>query len=168
MQPAHEQYRTYRQETKSMITVEFNDRGILDVLRALEQRTSDLTPALQDIGEYLTTSTKDRFASSTAPNGTPWGQNSDVTLSRKRGTKPLIGETRRLSNEFNYFIGNNELTFGSSLEYAAVQQFGADQGEFGNGSPWGDIPARPFIGISDDDQVEILDIINSYLASSIT
>ena len=79
-----------------------------------------------------------------------------------------------MSTEFSYFIGNNELTFGSPLEYAATQQFGAEQGEFGRGSfkkrngsfpiPWGDIPARPFVGISDQDQVEILDIIRGYLA----
>ncbi len=151
-----------------MITVEFNDREVLDALQSLHQRMNDLTPVLQDIGEYLTTSTKDRFAAGIGPDGNAWDQNSDVTLERKRGTKPLIGETHRLSNELSYFIGNNELTFGSPLEYAAVQQFGADQGDFGHGSPWGDIPARPFIGISDDDQVEILDIINSYLASAIT
>jgi len=46
------------------------------------------------------------------------------------------------------------------MVYAAVHQFGAAQGAFGNTSrgspiPWGDIPARPYLGLSDDDRQEI-------------
>lgn len=158
-----------------MITIELANREVLDYLQQLQQRVGDMTPALQDIGEYLIASTKERFATSTGPDGKKWADNSPLTLSRKKGTQPLIGETKRLSTEFSYFIGNNELNFGSPLEYAPVQQFGASQGAFGRGSfktrkgsfpiPWGDIEARPFIGISDDDRVEILDIIQSYLSS---
>ena len=156
-----------------MITIELDDREVLDYLHQLQQRTGDMTPALQEIGEYLIQSTRERFGAGTAPDGTPWAENSPTTLSRKKGTQPLIGETKRLSTEFSYFIGNNELTFGSPIEYAAIQQFGGKQGSSGRGRyktrkgsfpiPWGDIPARPFIGISDDDQVKILDIIQGYL-----
>jgi phage virion morphogenesis protein len=159
----------------SMIEIELDDREVLDYLHQLQQRTGDITPALGEIGEYLIKSTKERFGTGTAPDGTPWAKNSDLTLSRKEGTQPLIGETKRLSTEFSYFIGNNELTFGSPLEYAAIHQFGVGQGESGRGSfktrkgsfpiPWGDIPARPFIGISDSDQMEILDIISGYLSA---
>jgi phage gpG-like protein len=59
------------------------------------------------------------------------------------------------------------------MEYAATQQYGARRGEFGTGSyktrkgtfpmPWGDIPARPFLGFSDDDQAIILGIVRRYL-----
>lgn len=159
----------------TMIKVEVDDREVLDYLRQLQQRTGDITPALGEIGEYLIKSTKERFGTGTAPDGTLWEKNSPLTLSRKKGTQPLIGEAERLSTEFSYFIGNNELAFGSTVEYAAVQQFGAGQGAIGRGTyekkrgsfpiPWGDIPARPFIGISDDDQVKILDIIQGYLAA---
>ncbi len=159
----------------SMIEIKLDDREVLDYLHQLQQRTSDMTPALQEIGEYLIKSTKERFGTGTAPDGTPWAKNSDLTLSRKKGTQPLIGESQQLSTKFSYFIGNNELTFGSPVEYAAIQQFGAGQGDSGRGSyetkkgsfpiPWGDIPPRPFIGISDEDQVEILDIISGYLSA---
>lgn len=158
-----------------MITIELDDRQVLDALNDLLQRTGDVTPALQEIGEYLIKSTKERFGSGTAPDGTPWAANSDLTLSRKKGTRPLIGETEQLSTKFSYFIGNNELTFGSIYPYAAIQQFGSAQGASGRGTyktkkgsfpiPWGAIPARPFIGISDQDQVEILDIIRGYLST---
>lgn len=29
--------------------------------------------------------------------------------------------------------------------------------------PWGDIPARPFLGASDDDQANIVSLVRSYL-----
>ncbi|MHB8921670.1 MAG: phage virion morphogenesis protein [Halothiobacillus sp.] len=50
----------------------------------------------------------------------------------------------------------------------AFQQFGAAEGAFGETTtghpiPWGDIPARPFIGLSDKDEAEILNIITSYM-----
>jgi phage gpG-like protein len=66
------------------------------------------------------------------------------------GKKPLIGATRDLSTKFNpTVIGDNLVTVSSPMVYAATQQFGAKQGQFGRGKrnhpiPWGDIPARPF------------------------
>lgn len=57
------------------------------------------------------------------------------------------------------------------MEYAAAQQFGMKKGYAGankRGSPipWGDIPARPFLGISDHDRGMILDEISDYLSQS--
>jgi phage gpG-like protein len=59
---------------------------------------------------------------------------------------------------------------GSSLEYAAVQQFGARQGQLGRTRrgapiPWGDIPPRPFLGLSAADRQEILGILAEHLRS---
>jgi phage gpG-like protein len=50
------------------------------------------------------------------------------------------------------------------MVYAAAQQFGMKKGYAGRNSkgrpiPWGDIPARPFLGISDYDKATILDFI---------
>lgn len=60
---------------------------------------------------------------------------------------------------------------GSNLIYAAVQQFGAGKGQFGNmanGSPipWGNIPARPFLGISPEDETNILALIADFITPS--
>ncbi|MHB9021310.1 MAG: phage virion morphogenesis protein [Halothiobacillus sp.] len=153
-----------------MIQIEIDDQQVKNALRRLEKQTSNLKPAFQDIGEYLIVSTKQRFIDSVGPDGTSWAENSPATLARKKGTKPLIDETKRLSTEFSYQASADQLLFGTSLEYGAVQQFGAVKGAFGETTtghpiPWGDIPARPFIGISDTDETEILDIITSYLGN---
>jgi phage gpG-like protein len=54
------------------------------------------------------------------------------------------------------------------MEYAAVQQFGAVAGALGRNKrgspiPWGNIPARPFLGVSAQDKVEVLEILQEAL-----
>lgn len=151
-----------------MITIQIDNRAVLDALAAFQAKTADLTPAMQDIGEYLLKVTRERFQTSTGPDGEIWDKNAEVTLSHKKGTKPLIGESRSLSTQIYYQVGRNQVMVGSPLIYSAVQQFGAHKGQFGatrRGSPipWGDIPARPYLGISVDDEREILDIVSDYL-----
>lgn len=84
------------------------------------------------------------------------------------GKRPLIGESRALSTQIHYRAGQASVEVGSSMEYSAVQQFGAKRGAFGSTRrgapiPWGDIPARPFLGLSSGDKAAILDIISGYL-----
>lgn len=63
--------------------------------------------------------------------------------------KPLIGEGKSLSTQIHYRTEGHTLFVGSPQVYAAMQQFGGEKAEFPN--LWGDIPARPFLGISDSD-----------------
>ena len=57
----------------------------------------------------------------------------------------------------------NSLEVGSTVEYSAVQQFGAKKGSLGPNAPWGNIPARPFLGISAADSGAIDRSILDYL-----
>src|SRR5690554_25874 len=150
------------------IKVTYNDLEIRTALDGLLSKMNDLTPALRDMGEELMLSTKQRFAKSESPDGDAWAPNSPVTLARKKGTSPLIGESRRLRNEISYSVKNGELLIGSPMVYAAVQHFGASRGQFGKNKrnspiPWGNIPARPFLGLSDTDKENVLDIIQEHL-----
>ncbi|MGQ0622583.1 MAG: phage virion morphogenesis protein [Panacagrimonas sp.] len=151
-------------------------------------------PALDLIGETLKESTKLRFAEGRGPDGAAWEPNAESTYlsflgkykrsfkkdssasaageRRRAGKKPLIGETKVLSEGITYRLIGDAVEIGSPKEYAAVQQLGAKRGAFGlttRGAPipWGDIPARPFLGISPEDEVTISEILNDYLAQSI-
>jgi phage gpG-like protein len=79
------------------------------------------------------------------------------------GKKPLIGESKSLSTTINYRVIDNGVEIGSPMIYAAVQQFGARRHQFGK-APWGDIPARPFLGLSADDTQAVISIVSAYLA----
>jgi phage virion morphogenesis protein len=167
-----------------MITIQVNDKAVLQVLGELSARAKDLRPALKEIGEDLVESTRKRFASATAPDGTAWAANSPVTVARylgqsagsykkngdlsKKGAaalsskKPLTGESRDLQRTINYqFEGKTGVSIGSPKVYAAMQQFGGKKSTYPN--LWGDIPARPFLGLSTADSANIVDIVGSYL-----
>ncbi|BAO81042.1 Mu-like prophage protein gpG [Serpentinimonas raichei] len=151
-----------------MIRIELNDRELRASLRRLQQRVGDLGPFMREAGELLSQSTIDRFGRGVAPDGSRWAPNRPSTLARKRGSKPLIGETRELSRGIDYRAGREQVEVGSSRIYAATQQFGAKAGAFGRTRrghkiPWGDIPARPFLGVSAADRSALLDALAEHL-----
>lgn len=150
-----------------MIEVKIDDEKIVKALQGLQRSVGNISPALKIIGEVLVESTKQRFVTTTDPDGNPWLLNSVLsTLLYKEGDRPLTGETGSLMDTINYqLIGQDTLEIGSPMEYAAMQQFGGTKSEF----PflWGDIPARPFLGISAEDEAIILSTIDDFLTDSI-
>ena len=151
------------------IEIDIDTLSITHALQRLQTAGANPRPVLQEIGEYLVVSTKERFKSKKAPDGSTWADNSPATQAQKKGrSDPLVGESKSLSRQIHYRTTANTLTVGSPMEYSAVQQFGASQGQFGKTGrgrpiPFGDIPARPFLGLSKDDEDNITDIINEYL-----
>lgn len=162
--------------------IELTNRNGLDYLQAMIERGKNLRPVLAEIGEDMTESTKRRFTTAKAPDGTPWAPNSATTLARysdlfarkKDGTlskkaaakiagkKPLTGETRALATTINYQItGDNAVGIGSPMVYAAMQNFGGTKSDFPH--LWGNIPARPFLGASEADKTNIADLVRSYM-----
>lgn len=141
-------------------------QGLADMLRQLE-RPAD---ALREIGEVLTNSTKRRFGTQTDPTGRRWEPNSEVTLERK--TNPnILTEGGFLGDGIRHQLtaDGRGVQIVSDRIYAAVQQFGQPQGASGTNRrgapiPWGDIRARPFLGLSDEDEDQIMAILRDYLA----
>ena len=138
-------------------------------LRALADAGHDLTPAMQDMGEYLVRTTKDRFADEKGPDGAPWEPLSERTTARKRrNSGRILTMDGYLGGQIVCQAGPREVVAGSPLIYAGTQQFGAEKGSFGSTAkgapiPWGDIPAREFLGLSDADGDDLADILHDYL-----
>lgn len=173
-----------------MIKVEIDDEEVNRALTKLFRSAQKPRPVLEQIGELLVDSTKRRFGTSTGPDGQRWAPNTPTTLfrylgvykgsfskrdgrltkagaARAGGKRPLIGETGSLSSQIHYEVdGSGTLEVGSPMIYAAAQQFGAKKRSFQGKAPWGDIPARPFLGISDHDRTNILDTISDYLGDA--
>ena len=167
-----------------MITVKVNDRQVLDTINRLSAKVKNLRPALAEIGEDMVEVTKRRFDTATGPDGKAWKANSPVTIDRylgifkssykkdgslsKAGTaratnkKPLTGETGALKTTINYQTSAQSVSWGSPMVYAAMQQFGGTKSNFP--SLWGNIPARPYLGVSPADKTQILDILSDYFA----
>jgi len=55
---------------------------------------------------------------------------------------------------------------GNTMEYSAMQQFGGTKADFPH--LWGDIPARPFIGLSDADREMVVEQITDAVERAIS
>lgn len=149
-----------------MAEIEIDDEEIRRALQNLQDAAGDMSTALKEIGERLTESTKHRFETTTGPDGNRWPRNSPATLQHKEGDRPLTGETGELMDTIHWQLqGDDAVEIGSPMEYAAMQQFGGAKAEFPH--LWGDIPARPFLGISDDDRDTMLDIIQAHIEDAL-
>ncbi|MBP9100484.1 MAG: phage virion morphogenesis protein [Nitrosomonas sp.] len=147
------------------IQVDYDDKEVTRMLRRLIDAGINPRPALLEIGEELVDSTKKRFETQTGPDGMPWARNKPSTIKRKGRDQPLTGGGT-LMDQINYQLTSNDtLEVGSPTIYAAMQQFGGTKAQFPN--LWGDIPARPFIGVSDEDEDKIVDIFSLYLKNEI-
>jgi phage virion morphogenesis protein len=144
-----------------MIEITLDTAQVRLALEKLQRATGNLEPVFNDIGEHLINTTRQRFETKKTPDGTDWKENRPSTQKRKGGDNPLIGETRELSTSISKDVRPTVLQVGSALEYAAMQQFGGTKDEFPN--LWGDIPARPFLGLSDDDEKEVLALVMDHL-----
>lgn len=172
-----------------MITVDVQDHGVQDALQALSKRVSNMQPILQAIGEDIKERTKQRFGTSTGPDGLRWQGNSIATIqamlasarARKGGVlkngnlskkvqtglagKKLLVDSGSLARQFHVSANANSVTVGNSMIYAAIHQFG---GKAGKGKKV-TIPARPFLPVKSDgslypqEQRLVLDALNAYL-----
>ena len=55
-----------------MITLEINDGEIDAALNRLARAVTDMTPLMQDVGEELVASTRERFIAGVSPEGAVW------------------------------------------------------------------------------------------------
>lgn len=162
-----------------MIAIQADTAATEAALARLEGALDDASPLMQDIGELLARSTKERFARGVSPDGVRWAPKSPTTLERygirrsnRIDIRPLFGPSGALNSTIYPEAGRDEVLVGSGLVYAAVQHFGAAKGAFGtmsNGSPipWGNIPARPFLGVSAEDEVGIAATVEDYLTGAL-
>lgn len=171
-----------------LISVKLDSQPVLARLGQIRRNIDDLSPAMRAIGEILTESAKQRFSDSIAPDGSRWKPNAPATVlatlarisgaySKKTGRltkkgaavasnkKPLVA-TGILQDTIrhNLINGGDGVEVGTNRfagEWdggAAVHQFGSKDGK---------IPARPFLGISADDETDILAILANFGSQAI-
>ncbi len=147
-----------------MIEIDYNDRAVLDALQRLDDRLDNLTPAMRDIAGVLTDASERAFQDEADPaTGTPWAPLTEATVGMRGGdAHPILQRSGQLAASVNADWGRDFAAAGTNKAYAAMQQFGGTTAATSM-IPGKDIPARPFLGIGDEDRDEILDIVRSYL-----
>lgn len=153
-----------------MITLEINDADIAFALSQMAAALSDPSPVMNEIGMFLVASTEERFDETKAPDGSTWARRSETTLAvyerQKAKFGPVLHKSGTLRQSIFHSYGPDEVTVGSNVLYSAVMQFGAAKGSLGSGAPWGNIPARPYLGLSESDKAGVIDIVGEWLERS--
>lgn len=158
-----------------MITVDINDAEVQAMLERVSDVLADMSPVFNQIGLYLVRTTKERFPTGKAPDGTPWAPRSAATLNNyeRLAKKPgkqaswggVLHYSGQLSKNINHQYSPDWVRVGSPEPWAAMMQFGGTKSKWPH--LWGNIPARPFLGMSDEDKQGVMDIATEALQAAL-
>jgi phage virion morphogenesis protein len=148
------------------LRVEFTIAEAVDLIEGLENRLTDLTPAMKGVGEYMLLKTRERFDDEVDPSGQKWKTLADSTVESKRRRKTKSGkrarvraaptdilkESRLLRDTIAYDADSTSVRVGTPQEYGKFHQSGTTR-----------MPQREFLGVDAEDLTEIDEIVVDYL-----
>jgi len=143
-------------------TLIIDDAGVQRTLGKVLSKLSDFSGPFKEFGEYLTTETQDRFDAERSPDGAPWkplNENYRAWKVEKRGFDKILTFDSNLRDRIVYDAGRQSFEMGTNVVYAAIHQFG---GRTGRGHK-ANMPARPFLGVNEQDADELQTILNDHI-----
>ena len=138
------------------VSIEIEGEG----LKRLEQRLAAIADprtrreALESVAAEIETQARRRIeAGGPAPDNTDWADwSKDYARTRRGGGGKLFLEGDLLGS-LQSSVSGDEAEVGTNLRYGAIHQFGG--AEVGRPS----LPARPYLGLSGDDEADIEEIV---------
>jgi phage virion morphogenesis protein len=144
--------------------------GAAHIERALVALTNRL-PLMRAIGAWLESSTRERFDTNRAPDGSPWKPSLGAQL---RGTPTLV-QFGRLRDSFTHAADADQVEVGTNVIYAAIHHFGGViKAKTAKGLRFMmagagfvqvqsvTMPARPILGVSVDDEIEVSELVRQF------
>jgi len=156
------------------ISITINDAQVRRAFGQLEGLMENTAPVMSAIGTALVASTHMRFVSQTDPDGAAWRALDPEYAAGKRNSR-ILTESGRLRDSINSEAGRDQVRVGTNIIYAAIHQFGGTIKpvsashlvfRIGGRLVMADsvtLPARPYLGISADDEAEIAEIVFGFL-----
>jgi len=143
------------------IEIEFDNKEVHEKLLNLAKRTENLRPLMKNIAGIFAYSTEENFKEEGRPD--KWVDLSESTKKQRTKKRKWPGQILqvegKLAASINTYYDNDSAVIGSNLEYAAIHQLGGQAGR--NKSV--EIPARPYLFLTNDDYEEIIQNIDKYL-----
>jgi len=159
----------------SDFSVKFDDARIQAGLRGLIAFGGDASAAMADIAALGQNTTRERFRTETGPDGEKWKKSLRARLTGGR----TLTQAGHLAGSLSGRSGADFAEWGVNRIYAAIHQFGGEIRAKGSalrfrlaGGGFATVkkvtmPARPFLGLSGDDETDILDILQARLAGAL-
>ncbi|QRK80173.1 phage virion morphogenesis protein [Shewanella sp. LZH-2] len=147
------------------VEIVLSDSPVLQVLGSLLDKLDDLSEPMNDIAAVLESATEGAFEAEADPvTGQAWQSLSDAYLKanpKRQGGKILQASAGGLAASITADSGDFWAAIGSNKIYAAIHQFGGTDDM--PAGPAG-IPARPYLGVSREDEQSMLGILGAYLS----
>ena len=116
-------------------------------------------PLMETIGEVLVSGTLQRFQDEEDPDGKKWKPS---VRAMETGDKTL-SDTGRLQRSIDYAATSDTVMVGTNVVYGRIHQLG---GKTGKGHKV-DMPARPYLGVSEEDMKEIRGTVEDFLKDAL-
>lgn len=147
------------------LNIQFDGKQIARELNQIVDSVQDRTALHRDVGEYMQLSTAERFAKEQAPDGTPWAPLKESTKKRKtKNRNSILRENDFLRDTLAYEADSSAMEFGSNRVQAALMQWGGTD-DMAPGPAA--VEARPFVGVSNDDEDEIELLAEDFLMAAV-
>ncbi|WP_439605411.1 phage virion morphogenesis protein [Shinella sp.] len=145
--------------------VTIDDSDMRTKLVELIARMEDAEVFYADVGDHLLNSVDDRFEKEEGPDGEKWKGLSEVTQAREgmgeHTRSGILWVSGTLKGSINREVDSTSVRIGSDVPYAAIQHFGGESKGYMKGAV---IPPRPYLGLSAEDEAEILAMAESYFS----
>ena len=146
------------------IEIEFDNKEVHEKLLNLAKRTENLRPLMKNIAGIFSYSTEENFKEVGRPD--KWVDLTESTKKQRTKKRKWPGQILqvegKLAASINTYYDNDSAVIGSNLEYAAIHQLGGQAGR--NKSV--EIPARPYLFLTDSDYDEVLSECEKYLSEN--
>lgn len=107
------------------VTVTIDSDQLQCALVRIERVINDPTSFWKPVANYLENATRERFASTQAPDGSTWKPSIRALNHATMGGSPqTLNDTGRLKNSMASIVNGASFQFGTNSEYAAIHQFG--------------------------------------------
>lgn len=164
----------------SSVQISIDDGNLTDLLKKASSAIGSTDALMKNLGESLLNVTLERMDREEAPDGSKWQDLNPGYKSGKRGTRMLQeqGMSSGLKGSLTYRVSGNELELGSSKVYAAIHQYGGDIKPVSADRLYFNIagrvvtakkvtiPARPYLGIGQNEMDAIENVAQDILAAA--
>ena len=143
------------------IEIKINNKDVERKLLELAQKSENLRPLMKNIAGIFASATEENFKNEGRPD--KWTELSEATKKQRTKQKKWPGQILQVSGQLASSIStqydDESAVIGSNLDYAAIHQLGGQAGK----NKKVEIPARPYLKLTDDDFEEILTETENFL-----
>lgn len=159
-------------EKMTGVNIEFNIQDALDAMLHIEAAIDDMSGLFDHMGEVLLDIHEARFNAQESPDGVPWQELSPwYKESKPKQKDKILTLDGTLRSTLRWQIEGNTLLFGTNLIYGAIHQYGGTikpvtaKALNVGGRPVTQvvIPARPWLGVSAQDKLLLVDVVREHL-----